>query len=61
MGTFEDTLVELSSDEIAQVGGAGFFSDLGRWFGNIYGRGARMQQRVDALENTMLGAMQYGA
>lgn len=57
----ENGMSELSTEELSIVAGGSFFNDLGRWIGFVWGRGARTQQRIDAMENPMLGAMQYGA
>jgi len=44
-----------------QVSGGSLASDVGSWLGSIIGTGAKVMSNIDAMENPMLGAMQYGA
>jgi hypothetical protein len=52
---------ELTLIEIEEVGGAGFFSRVGSALGFVVGMGTAMQQRINSMDDVMLGAMQYGA
>lgn len=52
---------DLNSHEIAQVMGAGFWSDVGYAIGKLAAMGAKMQQHIDSLDDPMLGAMSQGA
>lgn len=52
---------EINVAEIEQISGAGFYEDLGSVVGRWYARATLMQQRINAMDDTMLGAMQYGA
>lgn len=52
---------ELNFVEVEEVSGAGFWADVGYALGFATGAGAATQQKIDAMDNSMLGAMQYGA
>lgn len=52
---------ELSIEDMEQVSGGSLASDVGSWLGSIIGTGAKVMSNIDAMENPMLGAMQYGA
>ena len=52
---------ELSNQEIMEVSGAGFWYDVFYAVGVAVGAGAATQESIDSIDNSMLGAMQYGA
>lgn len=54
-------ITELSVDEVTQVSGGGFLQSLGHTVDWLWGGGAKSMQRIDAMDNSMLGSMQYGA
>lgn len=51
----------LNVEEVELVDGGSLASDVGRALGFICGAGAAMMSHIDSLDNSMLGAMQYGA
>ncbi len=52
---------ELNMTEVEFVSGAGLMKSIGFAVGWTMGAGAAMQQRINNMDNFMLGAMQYGA
>jgi len=52
---------ELNMTEVEFVSGAGIMKSIGFAVGWTMGAGAAMQQRINNMDNFMLGAMQYGA
>lgn len=52
---------ELNMTEVDFVSGAGIMKSIGFAVGWAMGAGTAMQQRINNMDNFMLGAMQYGA
>ncbi|MGV7208389.1 hypothetical protein ACLB1G_11105 [Oxalobacteraceae bacterium A2-2] len=50
----------ITSEEMESVSGGSWVGDLGRKIGNVIGAAMTTQSAVDAQENFMLSAMQYG-
>jgi hypothetical protein len=54
-------ITELSVDEVTQVSGGGILQSIGYAVGWLWGGGASNMQKIDAMDDSMLGAMQYDA
>lgn len=52
---------ELDINEMDDVSGGSLYGDVAYAVGKFLGAVAATNQKVDGLEDSMLGAMQYGA